>query len=719
MNPLIVCAWANDWRCARVTSLKVFCALLVAVLLLPAPAADETKFVSVPFDQASGAKARASISAGDALSAFPPGRQTYGGVPFDPVTKLQLAGNTDSRDGRLHVMRSLGIAVGQRLARMHLLHAANIPGRPDQPIASLHLRYADGATQTVLITYGVQVRNYYQDNEENTVTDPGSVLAWTGPRPKGTGSPLRLYRSTFTLRSESVLEQIDAFSLFGRSSLMIFGMTGELADGSAKPGTPIASGDDTRYRDALTLKVLKADGTPVPDTKVRGVAFDATNAPTTLGQMDDTVTEAGVVPVDFPARTRELRLVVTARGFVPAEPVLTAAPGGGFNRTITVNLDRGTRIGGIVTDPDGRPVEKAKVGVFRVTRDAAGQPELLRYAEPTTDKRGRWTVYETPESLENLRFQVTHPDYRERAVDFSGDGTGTLTRRLLLASKAELQFQPPATIAGRVRDAAGQALAGIEVTLLRTNVGKLLTAQILTDAQGRFTFPAIESSRARLVVNDPRFAPTAYLINLDQPPAPLDLTLTAGHPLKLRAVEAPTRLNRAIGPSIPGVVFTVVDVGTMNFLNARADARGETVWEKPLQHSSEATNGVEGKILVRTERVGGFRAGAAWVDPNAGEALVPMEKWFPWKIRAIDEETKQPILNFTTLNSRPPTFQDKFGPSRAVNGEALGGYFAETFIHERVLTIEAEGYETLRFPLMPELGATNTYELKRKPAVAP
>jgi hypothetical protein len=41
-------------------------------------------------------------------------------------------------------------------------------------------------------------------------------------------------------------------------------------------------------------------------------------------------------------------------------------------------------------------------------------------------------------------------------------------------------------------------------------------------------------------------------------------------------------------------------------------------------------------------------------------------------------------------------------------------YFAETFIHERVLTIEAEGYETLRFPLMPELGATNTYELRRK-----
>jgi hypothetical protein len=83
-------------------------------------------------------------------------------------------------------------------------------------------------------------------------------------------------------------------------------------------------------------------------------------------------------------------------------------------------------------------------------------------------------------------------------------------------------------------------------------------------------------------------------------------------------------------------------------------------------------------------------------------------------VRAIDAETREPILNFTTLNSRPPTFADKFGPSRAVNGEALAGFFAETFIHERVLTITADGYETLRFQLMPELGATNTYELKRK-----
>ena len=91
----------------------------------------------------------------------------------------------------------------------------------------------------------------------------------------------------------------------------------------------------------------------------------------------------------------------------------------------------------------------------------------------------------------------------------------------------------------------------------------------------------------------------------------------------------------------------------------------------------------------------------------------------PWMVRAIDAETKQPIASFTTMNRRPPNFVDRYGPSVAQNGEVIAGFFAETFIHERELTIEAPGYETLRFLLMPGLGATNTYELRRKSVATP
>jgi 5-hydroxyisourate hydrolase-like protein (transthyretin family) len=526
--------------------------------------------------------------------------------------------------------------------------------------------------------------------------------------------PFLFLITAFTLRTDSPLETIDAFSLFGKSSLGLFAVTGESADG-APQNTPTVSSDDSQYRDALEFNVQDSVGNPVIGARVRGVALDATNKTITLGRMDDSASEPGVVPVDFPARARELRLVIEAKDYVSTEKVLSAAPGESFPRNVTVRPDHGVRIGGVVNDPDGSPVEKAKVAIYRATTGVSGQPELFRYAESTTDKRGRWSAREIPEAMENLRFQITHREFRTTDVEFSGEGNGAITRQSLLSSKAQLNFAPTPTISGTVRDPAGQPLAGIDVTLFRTNEDKArISAQFRTDSQGHFAFPNIESSRARLMVNDPRFAPIAYLVNLDQPTAPLDLTLTTGKPLKLRAVESPTRLNPEIGPSLPRAILSVVDAGGVMFWKTNADSQGEAVWEKPLQHSSEAANKNEGKIQVRAHGVGGYREVTKWIDPNAGEALIKMEKWIPWKVRAIDAETKEPILNFTTLNSRPPLFADKFGPSRAVNGEALAGYFAETFIHERVLTITADGYETLRFQLMPELSATNTYELKRK-----
>src|SRR4051812_47490553 len=116
-------------------------ALLAVFISAVLHAAGEAKFVSVPLDQAAGAKALASYPATEGWKSVPQGRHIFDQVPFDVTDKMQPAGNTDSKDGRLYVARSLGIQVGQKFSRLHLLHAANIPGIPGQPLGALRLHY--------------------------------------------------------------------------------------------------------------------------------------------------------------------------------------------------------------------------------------------------------------------------------------------------------------------------------------------------------------------------------------------------------------------------------------------------------------------------------------------------------------------------------------------------------------------------------------------------
>src|SRR5436190_11603122 len=227
---------ARERHCS-IYAMKYLYLLFAAFLPVALHAADETKFLPIPLEQASGAKALISYGANEGWKSVPQGRQVFGQVPFDVLYKVQLAGNTDSRDGRLYVARSLSIPVGQKCSRLHLLHAANIPGIPGQPLTALRLHYADGSTQTVFITYGVHVKNYYEDREPDEVTDANSKLIWKGERPRKPGAFFRLYKTTFALRADAQLETIDAFSLFGKSSLGIFAMTAESAD-DGKPTTP-------------------------------------------------------------------------------------------------------------------------------------------------------------------------------------------------------------------------------------------------------------------------------------------------------------------------------------------------------------------------------------------------------------------------------------------------------------------------------------------------
>src|SRR4029434_1955832 len=94
---------------------------------------------------------------------------------------------------------------------------------------------------------------------------------------------------------------------------------------------------------------------------------------------------------------------------------------------------------------------------------------------------------------------------------------------LFMALMALLQAQPPDTVSGTIVDTTGSTVPGATVQL---EVAGVVTTQVQTSADGRFSFPA-SSDRIRLIVMAPGFGQRAVTVDpggasltIEREPAP-------------------------------------------------------------------------------------------------------------------------------------------------------------------------------------------------------
>jgi len=418
------------------------------------------RFYPISLEHPQG-RALASYSSDNPWSSVPTGAQVLGGVPFQITHKLQLHANIEAKDQRLYPQRVIGIPVRQRLGRLHVFNGANIPDHEGSPMASLRLNYADGSTHTLMFTYAFNTREWWRNpggTNYNVFDTNNTVIAWTGTsadsRARGPAHWHRLYRTTFDLpASESPVETIDMFSLFYNSSLVVLGMTGEAPDGGGKFAPP--SADDSQFRRSTYFQIKDNAGNPVSGVQARGFAIDGRGLPLALGKLDDTFTSPGELAVDFPAATRELRLLIWAAGGGLRELNFPCVPEGNFSTNTVVRLAPGVRIGGFVRDAEGRPLPKAKVEIFL---RASGQDViwLSKYAETKTDAKGYWRFREAPPSLNGLLLRAKVEGYKGGDFEVSGGATGDWSPASLLASRAELRLMPSAAAGTNVETANPQ-----------------------------------------------------------------------------------------------------------------------------------------------------------------------------------------------------------------------------------------------------------------------
>jgi outer membrane protein assembly factor BamB len=185
----------------------------------------------------------------------------------------------------------------------------------------------------------------------------------------------------------------------------------------------------------------------------------------------------------------------------------------------------------------------------------------------------------------------------------------------------------------------------------------------------------------------------------------------------LRSVEAIPGQQPERGPAVSGVTVSIQDglsaTRSTVLWTGKTDERGEALWPGPATPAAPAA---ANKRLYLHAAKGGYQSTARPIDPAAGEEIIALSKWMPWVVEVFDADSKKPLETFQVMNRMATNLSTHYGPVTGQAGTAIAGYFSEKTIRLRQLTIEADGYETLQKDILPVLGQTNTFGLKRKPA---
>ncbi|MEO6784700.1 MAG: carboxypeptidase-like regulatory domain-containing protein [Chthoniobacteraceae bacterium] len=179
-----------------------------------------------------------------------------------------------------------------------------------------------------------------------------------------------------------------------------------------------------------------------------------------------------------------------------------------LKKDVTMELDPGAVIGGIVKTPDGKPLAGAEVTVLHLKPDEKQESKFTEtlLSVETTDADGRWKCERVPAHFTGIAAQVKHPSaWTTWFYSSNMAGPHRMLRRDLLADSAELFVDPAATIRGTVLDATGKPVADAEVVVkpsyphaphtrikgassIATRI-PLNPKPVKTDAGGRYTLP--------------------------------------------------------------------------------------------------------------------------------------------------------------------------------------------------------------------------------------
>jgi beta-lactamase regulating signal transducer with metallopeptidase domain len=323
------------------------------------------------------------------------------------------------------------------------------------------------------------------------------------------------------------------------------------------------AGDKQVAERTIRVHVVGPDGRPIPAAKIQ---ISVWSDDPFKSNRDYTCDAEGQAVVQLPRTLHLLRLWASKAGYVPLfahwEQEELQQDKNAIPDLFTFHLPKGTTIGGVVINEDGRPIAGAKVGVqcqghqndkqrvFTSVSLAGGDDARV------TDTHGRWTLDNVPEGEEGeVLLSFIHPDYVSDLTWGGLQGIQNVTLQSLRQQKATIVMSRGITITGSVTDPDGKPVAGAGVVwgddpYATTGSHQEHRQQVHTDAKGAYRLPPLPPLALTVTVIAKGWAPDLRHVAITPEDHKVDFQLKPGRTLQIRFVDES-------GKPIPGVFVQI------------------------------------------------------------------------------------------------------------------------------------------------------------------
>lgn len=437
----------------------------------------------------------------------------------------------------------------------------------------------------------------------------------------------------------------------------------------------------------FTLSVVdKKTGKPIPNVEVK-VSLSGKGISNEQKKQELSTDARGFCTVVFPVTSPEYaRFYIKAAGYVPiyaswrnSENAREPDP---IPESFVFPLEKGTSIGGLVKNEEGKPVEGVKVH-FLLANGEGRIRYTLRDVFSSTDAQGQWRSNILPENIDNLWMNLKHPDYVTSEV---WNTIPVPPEETLRSFTSVMILKSGVMLSGVVRDEKGNPIHEALVQLGFSGDSNKTTR---TDEQGHFTFKNCDEGELHVSIQARGKSPQAQRVLPKEISTPLEFTLESGNSIRIRVVDSN-------GTALAGVsVVPKTYRGYRDILKidpsrprwrAKTDETGLMVWDSAPPDTVEYAFIKEG--YARLDEV--------QLIADGKEHTVTLPRPIHVVGTVIDKETGEPIPAFRVvptldwLTGKPPFIER----SHAFQAEA-GRYEWETGRTDtgHYVRIEAKGYQ--------------------------